>query len=231
MKKIIEMLKKIPKWGWVMGVVYFAAQYGIYRLANWLSVVLGTVSWAIEPKIPFIDNLFPVIPVFAVPYLYSYIFWLMAPAVVSITKKRHFINYICGLTLAYAIGFLIFLFLPTYMDRVAEGLTEYMNRPGIFYGMLNSIYAADGMERAFNLFPSYHCLISAYCYLGVRNQPEIPKSFRVYSFIMFALIVLSTLFTKQHYILDCIGGIAIAYGCDALMNKLDPGKKYEAEGQ
>jgi len=56
MKKIIEMLKKIPKWGWVMGVVYFAAQYGIYRLANWLSVVLGTVGWAIEPKIPAFAN-------------------------------------------------------------------------------------------------------------------------------------------------------------------------------
>jgi membrane-associated phospholipid phosphatase len=225
------MLKKIPKWGWAVGIVYFFGQYGIYRLANWLSVVTGTISWAIDPKVPFIDDLFPIIPVFAVPYLYSYVFWLMAPAVVSLTDRRHFINYIYGLSLAYLIGFLIFVFMPTYMDRVAEGLMNYMNRPGIFNKLLNIIYSADGMEKAFNLFPSYHCLISAYCYIGVRRQEAIPKSYRVYSLVMFILIVLSTLFTKQHYILDSIGGIAIAYGCDALMNKLDPGKKYAVEGQ
>lgn len=231
MKEMIEMLKRIPVWGWITGAVYFGAQYGMYRLGNWLSVLLGTVSWAIEPKIPFLDNLFPIIPVFALPYLFSYVFWLMAPAVVSVTKKRNFVNYICGLSLAYVIGFLIFVFLPTYMDRVREGLIDYMNKPGIFNWMLNIIYAADGMEKAFNLFPSYHCLISAYCYLGVRKQPEVPKSYRIYSFIMFILIVLSTLYTKQHYIADCIGGIAIALGCYALMNRLDPGRKYEEKGQ
>ena len=49
---------------------------------------------------------------------------------------------------------------------------------------------------AFNLFPSYHCLISTYCYLGVRKQPEISRGFRIYSLVMAALIGLSTLLTK-----------------------------------
>ena len=225
MKKLIEKIRTIPKWAWIVGIVYFGLQYGIYRLGAWLSNVLGTVSYAIDCKIPPIDDLFPVIPVFALIYVYSYIFWICGPVAVSLTKKRNFVNYIYGLTLGYIIGFLFFTFVPTYMDRVAEGL---MSRTGTGFceDLLRWIYSADGSDMAFNLFPSYHCLISTYCYLGVRKQPEISKGFKIYSLVMAILIVLSTLFTKQHYIVDVVGGVGIAIGCYALMNRLDPGKKY-----
>ena len=226
MKQLLEKIRRVPRWGIITGIVYFALQYGLYRLGNTLSVVLGTIQWSFDCKIPVIDDLFPVIPVFSVIYLYSYIFWIMGPMAVSLTRKRNFANYIIGLSLAYLIGFLCFIFVPTYMDRVKEGLMEYGSKPGIFNALLNTIYAADGSEKAFNLIPSYHCLISTYCYLGVRKQPEISKGFQNYSLIMAILIVLSTLFTKQHYIIDCITGIGISIGCYILMEKLDPGKKY-----
>ena len=90
---------------------------------------------------------------------------------------------------------------------------------------MNFLTPADGGEMAVNLFPSYHCLISVYCYLGVRKQPEISRGFKLYSLIMAILICASTQFTKQHYILDVVGGVGIAVVCYILMNKLDPGKK------
>jgi membrane-associated phospholipid phosphatase len=99
--------------------------------------------------------------------------------------------------------------------------------PGFFNQLLATVYAADGSTLAFNLFPSYHCLISLYCYLGVRKQPEISKGFQVYSLVMVVLICLSTLFTKQHYIIDMIGGLGISLACYALMHRLDPGRKYQ----
>ncbi|MBQ1521435.1 MAG: phosphatase PAP2 family protein, partial [Erysipelotrichaceae bacterium] len=79
---------------------------------------------------------------------------------------------------------------------------------------------ADGSEMAYNLVPSYHCLISAYCYLGVRKQPEISKGFRVYSLIMAILISISTVCTKQHYIIDVVTGVGISIGCYLLMNRV-----------
>ena len=145
----------------------------------------------------------------------------------SLTKKRNFVNYICGLSLAYLIGFLFFVFLPTYMDRTAEGLMEAAKQPGIFNAMLATIYAADGSEYAFNLFPSYHCLISLYCYLGVRGQEEISRGFQIYSLVMVVLICLSTVLTKQHYVIDMVGGFGIAFFCYNLMGRLDPGKRWE----
>lgn len=226
MKQFWEKVKAIPRWGWFFGFLYFGLQYGMYRLAEWISRLIGTVSYSFAPKIPAIDDAIPVIPVFAVIYLFSYVFWICGPVAVSLTKKRNFINYIVGLSLAYIIGFLIFIFMPTYMDRAAEGIMDIAKQPGLFNRMLGVIYGADGSNLAFNLFPSYHCLISLYCYLGVRKQPEISKGFRAYSLIMTLLICLSTVFTKQHYFIDIIGGLSISILCYILVGRLDPGKKY-----
>lgn len=225
MKQFLEKIRRIPRWGYVFGIVYFALQYGMYRLGDLLSRVLGTISYAFPCKIPFLDDRIPIVPVFAVIYLFSYVFWICGPIAVSLTGKKHFKNYILGLSLAYVIGFLFFVFLPTYMDREAEHLMEAASQPGVFPALLRVIYGADGGRYAFNLFPSYHCLISAYCYLGVRGREEISKGFRAYSLIMTVLICLSTVFTKQHYVVDIPGGIGIAVGCYLLMKKLDPGKE------
>ncbi len=222
----IKKIRRIPWWGWAFGLGYFGLQYGMYRLGDLLSRVLGTISGAVCPKIPIIDDHIPIIPIFAVIYLFSYVFWICGPIAVSLTKRRNFINYIIGLSMAYLIGFLFFVFVPTFMDRTAEGLMEQASKPGFFNGMLATIYAADGSNVAFNLFPSYHCLISLYCYLGVRRQPEISRGFRAYSLIMAILICLSTVFTKQHYFLDIVGGLGISVICCLIVDRIDPGRKY-----
>ena len=229
MKWFIGRIKAVPRWGWVFGFVYFALQYGMYRLGDALSRVLGTIAWAYECKIPAIDDLIPIVPAFAVIYLFSYVFWICGPIAVSLTKRRNFINYIIGLSLAYFIGFLCFVFMPTYMDRTKEGIMAVSQQPGFFNRMLDMIYSADGSDLAFNLLPSYHCMISLYCYLGVRGQPEISRGFRAYSLIMTLLISLSTVLTKQHYFIDIIGGWAISIACYALVNRLDPGSKPQVQ--
>lgn len=223
---VLKKVKKIPWWGWMFGLLYFGLQYGMYRLADLITRLTGTIDHAFCPKIPVIDDRIPVIAVFAVIYLFSYVFWICGPIAVSLTKKSNFVNYIVGLSLAYIVGALVFVFFPSYMDRAQEGLMEIAARPGLFNGMLGIIYGADGSDLAFNLFPSYHCLISLYCYLGVRKQPEISKGFRVYSFIMVLLICMSTVFTKQHYFIDIIGGIGIALLCYRVTRHLNPGGKY-----
>ncbi|MBP5225083.1 MAG: phosphatase PAP2 family protein [Lachnospiraceae bacterium] len=226
MKRLWDKIKAIPRYGWILAFVYFGLQYGMYRLGDFLSRVLGTIDRAWECKVPFIDDRIPLIPVFVIIYLFSYVFWICGPLAVSLTKKAHFKNYIIGLSLAYIVGFLFFVFLPTYMDRAKEGLMGFADKPGLLNGLLAMVYGADGGTLAFNLFPSYHCLISMYCYLGVRKQPEISKGFKIYSLVMAILISLSTVFTKQHYFLDVPSGIGISLLCYWLVNKWDPGKEF-----
>jgi membrane-associated phospholipid phosphatase len=226
MNRLWEKIKKIPTYGWILAFVYFGLQYGMYRLGDYLSRVIGTIDRAWECKVPFIDDKIPLIPIFVVIYLFSYVFWICGPLAVSLTKKAHFKNYIIGLSMAYVAGFLFFVFLPTYMDRAKEGLMGFAGKPGLLNALLATVYGADGGTKAFNLFPSYHCLISIYCYLGVRKQPEISKGFKIYSLVMAILISLSTVFTKQHYFLDVPGGIGISLICYWIVNKWDPAKEF-----
>ena len=227
MKHIVHQVKRVPWWGWVFGIVYFGVQYGMYRLGELISRLLGTAAWAFECKIPIIDDFFGVVPVFSVVYIvFSYLFWVSGPVTASLTKRRNFANYIIGLSLAYVVGMLFFIFMPTFMDRNKEGLMAVVEKPGFFNAFLAWIYSADGSDIAFNLFPSYHCLSSAYCYLGIRGQPEISKGYKIFSLAMVILICLSTLYTKQHYIIDVFGGVGIAVACYALVEKLDPGRRY-----
>lgn len=225
----LNKIKRIPWWGWLSGPFYFILQYSMYRLGNYCSFLIGTKESPWCPKIPAIDDLVPVVAAFIVIYVFAYVFWVCGPIAVSLTKKSNAINFFIGFTAAYIVGFLFFTFCPTYMDRTAEGLMDYAAGGGLFDGALAWIYSIDGSEIAFNLFPSYHCLISVYCYLGVRGQEEISKGYRTYSLIMAILICLSTQFTKQHYILDLIGGVAVAVICYVIVEKINPGERILAK--
>ena len=62
---------------------------------------------------------------------------------------------------------LYFTVYPTRMDRVAENLLN--DNPGVLNQALQWIYNMDGGRYGTNLAPSYHCLISTCCYMGVAN--------------------------------------------------------------
>ena len=229
MRRFLDQLKRVPRWGWWAGVGAIALESVFFSLGSALSRAIGTMDHAFVWKIDAIDDRFHVVPFFVAVYVFAYAFWFVAPVAASLTKRRNFVNYAVGLSLGFFIGFLFFAFMPTVMDRAAEGLMDIGERPGFLRALLRWLYSFDGGETAVNLFPSYHCLVSVYCYLAVRKQPEISKGFRAYSLVTALLICLSTLYTKQHYIPDVIGGVAIAVGCYALVEKLDPGKKWDKE--
>ena len=228
MKHLLRQLRAIPRWGWVFGIGLILFQYSFYLTGSFLSGALGTAAHALVCKIPAIDDRIPLLPVFVLVYVYSYPFWICGAAAVSLTGKRNFVNFLCGITLAYLIGFLFFVFLPTRMDRTAEGLLEGARKADPWVGLLRLVYAADGSTVGFNLFPSFHCLSSAFCWLGVRGRPEISRGFRLYSLVMALLISASTVLTKQHYFIDIPGGWALALLCWLLMQRLDPGSRWKA---
>ncbi len=216
---MLKKIKLIPKNAFIFSGIYFLFQSIMYWLGPFLSKVFNITNHIL--KIDAIDDKIPFIPVFIIIYVFSYIFWFFSHAIVCITSKKNFINYVIGLSLAFLIGFVIFVIFPTYMNRVDEGLILYSNGNNVFSKLYKFVYIFDGNERAINLFPSYHCLVSLYCYLGVRKQKKISKVYKVYSFIMTILICLSTLFTKQHYIIDVMGGILLSLLCYIIVDKLN----------
>lgn len=198
---------RITSYGVVMGIVTLILQHAIYLLSNEIAKLVGATP--LLPKIPFIDDAIPFCVIFIIPYLWSYIYWAISPMVVSRCKFNHFLDYIASYMFACLFGAIILIFVPTYMDRVAEGIFD-SSKTGLFYSLMNFVHSLDGKEVAYNLFPSFHCINSTISYLGVCGRKEVPKWYRIYSLVITITIYFSTLLVKQHYFLDVLSGIAIA---------------------
>jgi len=191
----------------LIGIVYAFMQHAVYLLGHFLSTWIGFEPFL--PKIP-LDDLIPIVSIFIIPYVWAYLFWAMGPMAVSLCEKQHYKDFLASCLFSCAAGILVLAFFPTYMDRIAEGLYEAVENPTVFDKLRLFWYSLDGSAMAYNLLPSFHCINSTICYLGVARRREIPGWFRIYSFITMLLIFAATLFVKQHYFLDVLAGAALA---------------------
>ena len=94
-------------------------------------------------------------------------------------------------------------------------LADVMSR--LVCGFLRWVYQIDDPTR---LFPSIHCLVSWFCYIGIRGQKQIPKWYQRFSLVFAILVCVSTQVTKQHYIVDVFGGLAVAEICYRISGKI-----------
>lgn len=147
------------------------------------------------------DRAVPVIPEFVILYLGCYIFWVVNYILIARQGKEYCMRFVFADIMSRLICGVFYLFLPTTNIR-----PELLGND-VWTVILKAVYATDAAD---NLFPSIHCLVSWFCYIGIRGRKEIPKWYRGFSCIFAILVFISTQVTKQHYIIDVIGGIIIA---------------------
>ena len=214
---------RIKRYAIWMGILYLAMQHAFYLTGHFLALLIGFTPFL--PKIA-LDDRIPIVSVFIIPYIWSYAYWAMGPMVVSKCEKEHFADYMAANLVACLAGVLALAFFPTYMDRVAEGLYAVPENPTIFDRIRMFWYSLDGSAMAYNLLPSFHCINSTLCYLGVAGRKEIPVWFRVYSLVTTFLIYASTVYVKQHYFLDIITGAALAIAAYIVCKKFHWGRMF-----
>lgn len=216
--------RKITWYAVLIGLAYLAIQHGMYLLGHEFALLLKIPAFL--PKIPAIDDAIPIISVFIIPYIWSYAFWAMGPVAVYKCEEKHYKDFMAGVIVALVLGMIALAVAPTYMDRNAEHL--YDIRTGdIFEKMRLFWYTLDGETIAYNLLPSFHCLNSTLCYLGVMGRKELPLWFRIYSFVMAILTYVATVCVKQHYFLDIFAGIAVAVIGYAVAKKFHLGRMFD----
>ena len=151
-----------------------------------------------------LDLRLPFLPQFLIIYFGCYIFWAANYILAERQDREEVYRFFTADFISRCVCLVIFLAYPTTNTRpVIEGSGFW----DLLAGWLYSIDAAD------NLFPSIHCLVSWFCFLAVKGQKKIPIWYKAVSFILAVLVFLSTLFTKQHVIVDVAGGIFLAQGC------------------
>ena len=114
-----------------------------------------------------------------------------------------------------------FLLYPTTNTRpvITDG--------GLWNQLALWLYSIDAAD---NLFPSIHCLVSWFCYLGIRGRKEIPVWYQRVSAVLAILVFVSTLLTKQHVLVDVAGGILLAELCFCIGRNTNLYKIYERFG-
>jgi len=147
------------------------------------------------------DRSVPIIPLFVVIYFVCYSFWAVNYIIIGRISREHCMRFVFADISSRLVCAIFFILIPTTNIR-----PEILGN-GIGEQLLRHLYSIDHPE---NLFPSIHCLVSWFCYIGIRGQKQVPRWYRAFSCVFAIAVCLSTQFTKQHYIVDVFGGIIIA---------------------
>jgi membrane-associated phospholipid phosphatase len=146
------------------------------------------------------DDLIPLWPIWVIPYLLS-IGWWIGFAVWAAWKMDDvlYLSLVAAAVAVVLVSYAIQLIYPTYVERPALVEDSWAME------LLRFVYSQD---RAYNAFPSGHTyntvLISLFWY---RWKPR----HWVFCLGVAVIILLSTLFTGQHNLLDLLGGIVLAW--------------------
>ena len=168
-----------------------------------------------------VDRSIPFVPEFLVIYFGCYVFWAVNYILIARQDRRSVYQFFTGDFISRCVCLVFFLAFPTTNTRPLITGSGLWNQAALW---LYSIDAAD------NLFPSIHCLVSWFCYLGIRGRKEIPRWYQSVSMVIAILVFASTLLTKQHVIVDVAGGILLAGFCFFIGRKTDLYRIYERFG-
>lgn len=149
----------------------------------------------------YLDNKISVLEPFVYIYNSFYPFTILVFYFIYKNDEDRYVNTIIAGTIGFLICDLIFLLYPTAM------IHNYIPSHTLTGFILKLTYYFD--EPALNCFPSIHCLFAFQTILSALLTKGINWKWKLLIFFYGLLIVVSTLFIKQHYIYDIFGALAV----------------------
>ena len=147
-----------------------------------------------------LDAWIPLWPVWVIPYLLCLPVWLAALIWAAWKMDKSLFGAFSSSVLFVLLSAALFYYaFPTYVQRPVLSGNSWTAQ------LLEMVYRNDG---AYNAFPSGHVYqTSLFCMFYNRLYPNRPW---LWSSIVL-IVILSTLFTHQHYLVDPLGGLGIAW--------------------
>lgn len=144
-----------------------------------------------------LDRAIPLEPAWSV--VYGSLFLAALLPVLVVHQQELIRRTILAFLMAWLVSFAFFLGYPTVTSRPEEVVVD-----GFFAWTLSVIYESD---IRYNCFPSLHV---AQCFLAALVCHRVHRGVGAVAIAWAFLVALSTLFTKQHYFLDVVGGMLLA---------------------
>ncbi|MFG6496958.1 phosphatase PAP2 family protein [Fictibacillus sp. UD] len=169
-------------------------------LLNIIYQVLNHGERGARQLITAVDHQIPFVEIFIVPYVLWYAFIFLMFVYFCIYDRAIYYRTLLSFCVGMLACYVIYFFFQTTVPR-PELASE-----GMLTKIVQYVYGAD---QPFNCFPSIHVLSSYLMVLGIRHSKmwTIKKDIIVSS-IAYS-IILSTLFVKQHVVLDVVAGILL----------------------
>lgn len=202
-------MKKIEFKPLILTVALIAFQSLCYFLSKLFGGSPHLIGSFIDDKIPF--NMW-----FIIPYCIWYVLIFLIPYYIYKKDKNLFVRYIISYTLCTVAANIIFIVYPTYVDR------PIVSGNGVLEFITKVVFAVDTPPQ--NCFPSLHCAVSMLFVLYMFRCKECPLPSKVCTFIIAIMIMVGTLFVKQHVLIDLISGDVIALFIYLVVSKIDVSK-------
>lgn len=161
------------------------------------------------------DNLIPFVPEMAIFYVYLFYSMVIISMVyfgIIDSEKGYALGW--SLVLINLIAIIIYIVFPvsTYWWRLELWFKQYLYQ-GYWAQIVFGIY---GTDTSFNCLPSLHAAVSTIIFYSwfryYKLKPNLKKkTVAIITLIIASGVILSTMFIKQHYILDEITGVLLAW--------------------
>ncbi|TQS71238.1 phosphoesterase [Ornithinibacillus gellani] len=175
---------------WLLVFPVLGLSYALLNVHNGSVLQLGSV----------IDDRIPLLPIFAVPYLFWYVYILGYLVYFWWKDLKVYKHTLITIVIGEVICFTCYYFFQSTVVRPA------LQGDGIFVSMVQFIYNHD---EPFNCFPSIHVLTTYAIMLASVHIKDKHMLHAGFVQLMGTLIILSTVFTKQHVVVDAVASILI----------------------
>ena len=156
-----------------------------------------------------LDGIIKFNSIFIIPYMYWYIYVIVGFITILIKSREDYMRAFLSFFIGMSICYIIYYVYPTQINR------PIINNSNIFNFLVNIIYSAD---KPVNCFPSLHVL-TTYFIMRYTKYKSGKKNF-YYTEGVGILIILSTIFVKQHFVMDAIGAIILCEMVIFIVNKI-----------
>ena len=144
-----------------------------------------------------LDSALPLAPIFAIPYVSLIPYIGVSLLAFLFFRVRVYRSAATTMIIVWFISYACFFFLQSYVVR------PHIAGTAPFSAMVRGIYAID---RPYNDFPSLHTSLST---IIAMHWWRVDRRAGIAAAAWTALIVVSTLLIKQHYLADVAGGLAL----------------------
>lgn len=144
-----------------------------------------------------LDDAIPVVGPFVVPYVSLRPLLYVSAVVFLLASARIFRSAALAMAAAFAVSYVFYVVMQSYVDRPQLGGDDVFSR------MIRDVYASD---QPYNDFPSLHASLST---VFALHWWRLDRRAGAVVGIWATLIVLSTVFVKQHYVPDVVAGVAL----------------------